>query len=74
MAPDTEAEFRCSRVVALRKSDDFHIEPERDAARLGLTLSEVCQISHSQRPYPDAQEQGAAARRMMPGDLTDALE
>jgi hypothetical protein len=41
---------------------------------LGLTLSEVCRIAHSQRPYPDAQQQGAAARRMMPGDLTDALE
>ena len=74
MATDTEAEFRRGRIVAFRKTGDFHIEPERDAARLGLTLSEVCRISHSQRPYPDAQQQGAAARRMMPGDLTDALE
>ena len=42
MATDTEAEFRCGRVVAFRKTGDF---PTR-----------------------------AAARRMMPGDLTDALE
>ena len=74
MATDTEAEFRRGRVVAFRKTGDFHIEREWDAARLSLTLSEVCRISHSQRPYPDAQQQGAAARRMMPGELTDALE
>ena len=61
MATDIEAEFRRGRIVAFRKTADFHIEPERDAARLGLTLSEVCWISHSQRPYPDAQQQGACS-------------
>src|ERR1700741_3581223 len=41
MATDTEAEFRCGRVVAFRKTGDFHIEPERDAARLGVRLSNL---------------------------------
>ena len=41
MATDTEAEFRRGRIVAFRKTGDFHIEREWDAARLGLTLSEV---------------------------------
>ena len=45
MATDTEAEFRRGRIVAFRKTGDFHIEREWDAARLGLTLSEVCRIS-----------------------------
>jgi hypothetical protein len=58
MATDTEAEFRCGRVVAFRKTGDFHIEPEWDAARLGLTWSEVCRISHSQRPYLDGNNKG----------------
>jgi hypothetical protein len=68
MMADTEAELRRGRIVAFRKTGDFYAELGRDAARLGVSLS------HSQRPYPDARQQEAAARRMMPGDLTDALE
>jgi hypothetical protein len=66
MMADTKAEFQRGRIVAFRETGDFCAELERDA--------DVCWISHSQRPYPDAQQQGAAARRMLPGDLTDALE
>jgi hypothetical protein len=73
MATDTEAEFRRGRIVAFRKTGDFHIEREWDAARLGLTLSEVCRIAFA-APVSRRSTTRAAARRMMPGDLTDALE
>jgi len=58
MATDTEAEFRRGRIVAFWKIGDFHIEPERDAARRGLTLSEVSRFLIRSRRIPTLNNKG----------------
>jgi hypothetical protein len=41
---DTEAELGRGRIVAFRETGDFDVELERKAARLGVSLSNVCWI------------------------------